>query len=261
MKIVVLLKAVPDTETRFKIREDETDVVYDDSIEWIASPYDEYGLEAGIQFKEKLDGTELTILTLGKGNESQVIRKALAMGADKASLINNEDLASSDPLGVAKVLAKELEELKPDLIIAGRLATDSSDSFVGPALAEIMKYSLVSEVSTIENFDESHLVVLRDATGRKEKFEVKLPALITTDKGLNEPRYPKLPDIMKAKRKPLDEKDLAELSAISGVANRKVKQVKVAFPPKKQGGEIFTGDLDEAVDKLVKALHDKEKVF
>ncbi|RMG33828.1 MAG: electron transfer flavoprotein beta subunit/FixA family protein [Methanobacteriota archaeon] len=259
MKIVVMLKAVPDTETRFQIRDDGKDVVYDDSIEWIASPYDEYALEAAIQTKEKLGGT-VTLLTLGKGVESQVIRKALAMGADDAVLVNNEALADSDPLGIAKVLAKELEALQPDLVFAGRLATDTADSFVGPAVGELLNMPVVAEISGLE-VEEGKVVVTRDATARKEKFELTLPAIVTTDKGLNEPRYPKLPDIMKAKKKKVDEKDGAEYLEFAGTSNRKVTQVKVEFPPAKKGGVIFKGDLDEAIEQLVDALHNKEKVI
>ena len=259
MKIVVMLKAVPDTETRFQIKEDGTDVVYDDSIEWIPSPYDEYALEAAIQTKEKLGGT-VTLVTLGKGVESQVIRKALAMGADDAVLVNNADLADSDPLGIAKVLAKEVGALQPDLVFAGRLATDTADSFIGPAVGELLGMPVIAEISGLEA-EEGRIVVTRDATQRKEKFEVTLPAIVTTDKGINEPRYPKLPDIMKAKKKKVDEKDGAEYLEIAGREKRKVRQLSVEFPPKKSGGVIFKGDLDEAIEKLVDALHNKEKVI
>jgi len=256
MKIVVLMKVVPDTETRFEIREDGTDVVYDDRIQWIISPYDEYALEEAIQTKEKLGGT-VTILTLGKGKEQQVIRKALAMGADDSVLINSADLMESDALGIARIFSKELEGTGADLIFAGKVATDSNDGYVGAAVAELMGIPVITEVSDME-VSESSVVVTREASGRKEKFEVTLPAIVTIDKGINEPRYPKLPQIMKAKRKPLDEKDGANYASVAGSGNSKVKQIEVKFPPKKSGGEIFEGD--DAVDKLVDALMNKEKV-
>ncbi len=257
MKIVVLLKVVPDTETRFEINADGTDVVYDDRIQWIISPYDEYALEEAIQTKEKLGGT-VTILTIGKGNEQQVIRKALAMGADDSVLINNPDLMASDALGLAKIFSKELEVLGADLIFAGKVATDSNDGYVGAAVAELMGLPVVTEISDMEA-SEGSVIVTRDASGRKEKFELTLPAVVTVDKGINEPRYPKLPQIMKAKKKPLDEKDGANYAGFAGTANAKVKQVEVKFPPKKSGGQIFEGD--DAVDKLVDALINKEKVI
>lgn len=259
MKIVVLLKIVPDTETRFQINENGSDVVYDDSIEWIASPYDEYALEEAIQTKEKLGGT-VTILTLGKGHESQVIRKALAMGADDAVLIENENLAQSDAQGIAKIIGKQLESMGADLVFAGKLATDSNDSYVGAAIAELLGIPMVGEVSALE-VTEGSLVATRDAAGRKEKFELQLPAVITADKGLNEPRYPKLPDIMKAKRKPLEQLDGSSFADLGGADKRNVTQTAAGFPPKKEGGEVFDGDIDEAVSKLVDALVNKEKVI
>lgn len=249
-----MLKVVPDTETKFQLAGDNSDVVWDDSIEWIMSPYDEYALEEAILTKESLGGT-VTVLTIGSGKESQVIRKALAMGADDAIVIQNEALAGADASNIAKVLAKEVEELQPDLVFAGKLATDSNDSFVGPAIAAILDWPSISEISALKVTEDS-ISATRDAPGRKEKFTAKLPAIVTVDKGINEPRYPKLPDIMKAKRKPLNEKDGSEFTT-----ETKTTQISVEFPPQKSGGEIFDGDLDDSVQKLVAALHEKEKVF
>jgi electron transfer flavoprotein beta subunit len=256
MKIVVLLKIVPDTETRFQINNEGTDVVYDDGIEWIASPYDEYALEEAIKIKENSGGT-VTILTLGKGHEAQVIRKALAMGADDAILIENVDLVKSDVVGIAKILAKQLESLNADLILAGKLATDSNDSYVPGAISELLGLPMVTDINELE-VQDGKVTATRDAAGRKEKFEISLPAILSADKGLNEPRYPKLPDIMKAKKKPLEQSDG---SGFSDLVTSNVKQIKVEFPPKKSGGMTFDGDIDESISKLIDALVNKEKVI
>ncbi|MHA2029163.1 MAG: electron transfer flavoprotein subunit beta/FixA family protein, partial [Candidatus Kariarchaeaceae archaeon] len=207
MKVVVLLKVVPDTETRFQLNSDSSDVVWDSSIEWIIGPYDEFAVEEAIKIKEKFGG-EVISVTLGRGNEEKSIRKAMAMGVDSGILINNAELADSDPSSIARALAETVKPLSPDIILTGKVATDSADSFVGPALGELLSIPVITEVSSLD-VTESNVVATRDAQGRKEKFEANFPVLITADKGLNEPRYPKLPMIMKAKKKQLEIKETA----------------------------------------------------
>ena len=254
MKIVVLLKVVPDTETRFQLNSDASDVVWDSSIEWVIGPYDEYAIEEAIKIKEKFGG-EVVSVTIGRGNEEKSIRKAMAMGVDSGILINNADLANSDPISIAKALAETVKPLGADIIITGKMATDTADSFIGPALGELLSIPVIAEVSSLE-VSESNLVATRDASGRKEKFESSFPVLITADKGLNEPRYPKLPMIMKAKKKPLEIKDTAGTEVTNNVT-----LTVVAFPPKKEAGELITGDPDTLVTKLVDGLQNKEKVI
>ncbi len=254
MKVVTLLKVTPDTETKFQINSAGTDIAEDSSIEYIIGPYDEYGVEAAIQIKEKLGG-EVISVTIGSGNEEKSIRKAMAMGVDSGILINNADLKSSDPLSIAKAIKEVVEPLNADIIICGKLATDTSDSFIGPALAALMNIPVISEISSLEVTEEG-VVATRDAAGRKERFESKFPVILTADKGLNEPRYPKLPMIMKAKKKPLDKKDTA------GTEIRKnVTQVKAEFPATKSAGKKITGTPDELVSELVTGLTTKEKIL
>lgn len=254
MKIVVLLKVVPDTETRFQLNSEASDVVWDSSIEWVIGPYDEYAIEEAIKIKEKFGG-EVVSVTIGRGNEEKSIRKAMAMGVDSGILINNAELANSDPVSIAKALAETVKSLGADIIITGKMATDTADSFIGPALGELLSIPVITEVSSLE-VSESNLVATRDASGRKEKFESSFPVLITADKGLNEPRYPKLPMIMKAKKKPLEIKDTAGTEVTNNVT-----LTAVAFPPKKEAGELITGDPDTLVTKLVDGLQNKEKVI
>ncbi|MCY3413260.1 MAG: electron transfer flavoprotein subunit beta/FixA family protein [Candidatus Heimdallarchaeota archaeon] len=254
MKIVTLLKVTPDTETKFQLNGDGTDVAEDASIEWIIGPYDEYGVEEAIKIKENFGG-EVISITIGKGVEEKSIRKAMAMGVDSGILVNNKELLESDPLSIAKALKALIEPLNPDIIFCGKQATDSSDSFIGPAIAALMNIPVITEINTLE-VTENGVVATRDAAGRKEKFESKFPVVLTADKGLNEPRYPKLPMIMKAKKKPLDIKDSA------GTDIRKnVVQTVAAFPPEKGSGMKITGTPDELVEKLVDGLKNKEKLI
>lgn len=254
MKIIVLLKVVPDTETRFQINPEGTDVIYDSTIEWIIGPYDEYAIEEAIKTKEKLGG-EVISVSIGNGNEEKSIRKAMAMGVDSGIVIQNADLASSDPVSIANALAKTIRPLNPDIIFCGKMATDSSDGFVGPAVAELLNIPSISEVSSLE-VSENGVVASRDASGRKERYESTFPVLITTDKGLNEPRYPKLPMIMKAKKKSLEKKETSDTEIVKNVV-----QIKAEFPPQKQAGKLMKGSPDELVGELVDGLQNKDKVI
>jgi len=254
MKIVVLMKVVPDTETKFQLNSENTDVVWDDTIEWVIGPYDEYAVEEAIRIKEK-HGGEVISVTIGSGNEEKSIRKAMAMGVDSGILINNPDLMKSDGLSIAKALAEVVKPLNADIILAGRMATDSSDSFIAPAVAELLNYPVIAEISDLE-VTETGVIATRDASGRKEKFESKFPVVLSADKGLNEPRYPKLPNIMKAKKKPLEKKE----DSGTEITNN-VKQVKAEFPSQKSGGKKIKGTVDEMVAELIEGLDKKEKVL
>ncbi|MHA2503143.1 MAG: electron transfer flavoprotein subunit beta/FixA family protein [Candidatus Kariarchaeaceae archaeon] len=253
MKIAVLLKIVPDTETRFQLNPEETDVITDRTTEWILGPYDEYAVEEAIRIKEKVGGQVITV-TIGSGNEEKSIRKAMAMGVDEAILVESEGLAGSDPLTIAKVLAEQVKTLDADIILAGKMATDTSDSFVGPAVAQLLGIPVITEISSLE-VREDGVTATRTASGRSEKFESKLPVVLTADKSLNDPRYPKLPDIMKAKKKPLHKKE----SAIS--PRGAITQIKAAFPPQKAGGTKIEGTTEEVVSVLMDGLTTKEKIF
>lgn len=254
MKIVCLLNVVPDTETRFQINSDSTDVVWDSSIGFIIDPYAEYAVEEAIKIKESI-GADIISVTIGKGEEEKSIRKAMAMGVDSAVLINNPDLLNSDSLSIAKAYAEVIKPLGADIIFCGKIETDTSQSFVGPAVAALLNMPVITEISELEVTD-SGIVAIRDASGRKEKFESKFPVVLTAEKGLNEPRYPKLPDIMKAKKKPLEKKD----DAGTEIRNN-VTQIKAEFPPSKGAGKKLEGSIDEIVGQLVDGLHNTDKMI
>lgn len=248
------MKVVPDTETRFQLNESQTDVVLDSGIEWIIGPYDEYGVEEGIQIKEKLGG-EVISVTIGRGNEEKAIRKAMAMGVDEGILLEDETLLTADPLTYAKAMAELVKPLNPDIIFTGKMDTDTNDSSLGPAIAQLLNMPVITEVDTLE-VSEGGVVAARSAAGRKEKFESKFPVVITADKGLNDPRYPKLPDIMKAKKKPLHRDKTVGVSD-AGI----MVQESVTFPAQKEGGEKIEGSADEVVSVLMEGLTKKEKIF
>ncbi len=254
MKIVCLLKVVPDTETRFQINSDSTDVVWDASIDYIMNPYDEYAVEEAIKIKESI-GADVITVTIGKGEEEKSIRKAMAMGVDEGILIENPDLVNSDPLSIAKAYAEVVKPLGADIIFCGKIETDTSESFVGPAVAALLNMPVITEISGLE-VSESGIVATRDASGRKEKFESSYPVVLTAEKGLNEPRYPKLPMIMKAKKKPLAKKDDA-----GTVIRTSVKQIKAELPPSKGAGKKLEGSIDDIVGQLVDGLQNKDKMI
>jgi electron transfer flavoprotein beta subunit len=254
MKIVVLMKVTPDTETRFQLNAEATDVVWDASIEYIIGPYDEYAVEEAIKIKENLGG-EVILVTIGSGNEEKSIRKAMAMGADSGIHINSAELMNSDPLSIARAIAETIKPLQPDLIFTGKVATDTSDSFVGPAVADILNMPVIAEISELE-VTADRVVATRDVGGRKEKFESAIPVVLTANKGLNEPRYPKLPMIMKAKKKPLE-----KLEASPVPVRNVIQQVKVEFPPTKEAGSKIVGTPDELVSQLMDGLVNRDKVI
>ncbi|UCF83566.1 MAG: electron transfer flavoprotein subunit beta/FixA family protein [Desulfobacteraceae bacterium] len=264
MNIIVCLKQVPDTETQIKIASDGKSIVTDD-IKWVMNPYDEYGVEEALRLKEKFGG-EVTVVGLGPKRVTESIRTALAMGADKGILISDEALEQSDSLAVAKALAAAVKDLEYDLIFTGQRGVDDDLGIVGANLAEILDIPQLSVIDKVEVAEDGKSVkVNRPIEGSTLVIESSLPALITAQKGLNEPRYASLPGIMKAKKKPLDEKTLADLgldAAEFGAGARKVKVMEMTPPPAREAGKIVEGETaQEKAAGLAKLLHDEAKVI
>ncbi len=264
MNIIVCLKQVPDTETQIKIGQDERSIVEED-IKWIMNPYDEFGVEEALKLKEKFGG-EVTVVGLGPKRVTESIRTALAMGADKGILINDPALEGSDSLGVAKALAATIKDLGFDIIFTGQRGVDEDNAIVGAALADILDIPQVSVVTKLEAAEDGKSVrAYRPVEGQVLVIEADLPVLITAQKGLNEPRYASLPGIMKAKKKPLDEKTLADLGldpSEYGEGARKLKVLKLTPPPQREAGKIVEGETPEQkAAELVRILHEEAKVF
>jgi electron transfer flavoprotein beta subunit len=229
------------------------------------NPYDEYGVEEALRIKEKFGG-EVTVVGLGPKRVTESIRTALAMGADKGILIRDDALEGSDSLAVAKALATAIKELDYDLVFSGQRGVDDDMGVVGANVAELLDIPQLSVIDKVEVAEDGKSVrVNRPIEGSTLVIESPLPALITAQKGLNEPRYASLPGIMKAKKKPFDEKALSDLgldAAEFGGGARKVKILEITPPPARKAGKIVEGETpQEKAAGLAKLLHDEAKVI
>ena len=249
MKAIVCMKRVPDTEAKLKIRETGIESA---GFEYVINPYDEYAIEQAIQIKEKVGGdTEVVILSIGPKETATQIRKALSMGADRGVLLT-ADIDKLDASATAEMLATALKGMEYDIIFFGKQGVDNDNASVGVQVAQHLGLPVVSTIVEFELKDGA-VVVEREVEGAKEVIEVKLPAVFTAEKGLNEPRYPKLPDIMKAKKKPLEEKEVPAVES-------KTTVIKMEYPPTRPPGRIV-GKGVEAVPELVKLLKEEAKVI
>jgi electron transfer flavoprotein beta subunit len=262
MEVVVLVKQVPDTESLIQIADDGVSIKTDD-IKWVMNPYDEFAVEEALQIREAQGGT-VTILTVGGDKAVETVRTALAMGADKGILVNDPAAEGSDSLATAKMLTAVLKDMEYDLIIAGQRAVDGDNYQVGAAVADLLGIPQISMVIK-EEIADGKIKCEQVTEGGTITVEASLPVLFTTQKGLNEPRYASLPGIMKAKKKPLDQKTLADIgvdAATVGAANAKVKIVALNTPPERAAVKMIEGEsAQEKAAALVKILHDEAKVL
>ena len=244
MKILVTAKRVIDPELKIKLKSDGSGIDTD-GMNYVINPFDEIAVEEALRIKEKNGSGEVVVISIGNPEATQEIRQALAMGADRGILIKTENEA--DPESVTQILIKVIEEENPDLVILGKQAVDDDSNQVGQLLAEYMNWGQACFASEVELInDNSAVKVVREVDGGLESIEVTLPTVITTDLRLNEPRYATLPNIMKAKRKPLKEVTAEELGAkIEPV----VKIIGYEEPPTRAAGMIVP-DVKTLVDKL-----------
>jgi electron transfer flavoprotein beta subunit len=258
--IIVLLKQVPSTESMIEIGDDGVSIK-PDGIKWVINPYDEFAVEEALRIREAQGGS-VTIVSAGPEKAAEAIRTALAMGADKGVLINDPALENCDGLGTAKVLATVVKELPHDLVIAGQRAVDDDNYLVGAVVADKLGLPLISMVFQ-EEIQDGRITCHKTVDGGTVVVESTLPVLFTTQKGLNEPRYASLPGIMKAKKKPLDTKSLADIGLDPAeVGNPKVSIVNLKTPPQRTAGKMIEGDsATEKAAALVKALHEEAKVI
>ena len=253
MNVAVIMKQVPDTEALIKIAPDGNGYVKE-GVKFVMNPYDEYGVEEALKNKETAGASEVTIISMGPERTVEAIRTGLAMGADKGVLLKIGDDKYTDAMGVAKALADELKAGDYKLIYCGKQAIDDDMAQVGPMVAQLLDIPCVSVVTSVE-LSGDKAVCTREIEGGKEVFEVTLPAVIACQKGLNEPRYASLPGIMKAKKKPMDIKDVSLEAAKSEI-------VKWEMPPERPAGRIIEGDDPAAkASELVKALREEAKVI
>ncbi|MCR8984402.1 electron transfer flavoprotein subunit beta/FixA family protein [Brevibacillus laterosporus] len=255
MKILVAMKQTFDTEEKIIIQDG---LISDDGVETIINPYDEYAIEEAIKLRDDLGG-EVIVITVGKDGAEKELRTALAMGADRAVLVDDESLFG-DEYTTAKVLAAVAKKEGFDLILGGQMAVDSGAGQGGPRLAEELSINHVSTAVKID-IEGTTVRVERDVEGDTEVVETSLPVLITAQQGLNEPRYPSLPGIMKAKKKPLDRLSADDLGLTAEEVASKTEIVYQYVPEKKEAGRILSGDIPSQVAELVQLLRNEAKVI
>ncbi|MCB0356579.1 MAG: electron transfer flavoprotein subunit beta/FixA family protein [Bdellovibrionales bacterium] len=258
MKIYVCVKQVPDTETKIKLNNDKS-FIDTTGIKWVMNPYDEFAVEEALKYKQANAAAQITVVSLGpKKRVTETLRTALAMGADEALLIDAPE--TLDSLSTAKALAKAIAaEGEPQMIFTGKLAIDDNAASVSQQLAEFLNLPHTTVVSKL-TAQGSDVVVEREVEGgRREIVQLTGPAVIGANKGLNQPRYPSLPGIMKAKKKPLKEIELTSLGVSEDDA--KLKYSDFELPPEKPPVKIIEGDAGTQAANLAKLLREEAKVI
>lgn len=250
MKIAICVSHVPDTATKVKIGSDGRSIDQT-GVTYVINPYDEFAVEEALKTKEKLgDDSETIVFTVGNEKAKETIRKALAMGADRGVLLTDEN--PRDSIGIATALAEEIKNEGCDLVFCGKQSVDYDNTITGQLIAEILDYSCIPVVVEL-NIDGNNITAEREIEGGREVVAAQLPAVITTQKGLNEPRYASLKGIMAAKKKTIDEKPAKEMGNHTEI-------IKMHMPPPKQPGRILGTD-SSAVPELVKLLREEAKVL
>ena len=249
MKVLVPVKRVIDYNVKVRVKADGTGVDLA-NVKMSMNPFDEIAVEEAIRLKEAGKADEIVVVSIGVKQAQETLRTALAMGADRAILVTAADDVHTDiePLAVAKILAAVAKEENPGLIIAGKQANDNDMNATGQMLAALLGWSQATFASEVA-VDGDTATVTREVDGGLQTVKVKMPAVITADLRLNEPRYASLPNIMKAKKKPLDEKTAADYGVD---VSPRLTVVKTSEPPVRQAG-IKVGSVDELVSKLKEA--------
>jgi electron transfer flavoprotein beta subunit len=264
MNIIVCMKQVPDSEAQIRVKPDGSGIV-DSDIKFVMNPYDEYGVEEALQLKEKFGGV-VTIVCLGPARAMEAIRTGLAMGVDKAVHLDDPAFEGGDAFSTAKALAAAIKGMEHDLIFCGKQAIDDDLAQVGSGIAEILGIPQVSVITKVEVADDTKTAkVNRQIVGGEEIIEVPLPAVLTAQKGLNEPRYASLPGIMKAKKKevkPVKAADLGLDPGSVGAAGAKTRIIKMTSPPQREDAKMIEGETpEETAAQLAKLLREEAKVI
>ncbi|MCO5142731.1 MAG: electron transfer flavoprotein subunit beta/FixA family protein [Oligoflexia bacterium] len=257
MKIFVCVKQVPDTETKIKIASDGKSI--DTSgVKWILCPYDEFAVEEAIRFKEKNSSATITVLSAGPDRVVDSLRTALAMGCDDA--IHIQSTENADSFITARALAKAIEKEGPAyLVFTGKQAIDDDAAQVHQALAESLDLAAATVVLNAEYGDGVVRLSREIEGGALEKYELKTPCVIAAQKGMNEPRYASLPNIMKAKKKEVKKMNLSDLGIQE--TDQKISYSKMTLPPERGECKMISGDVTTAATELVRILKDEAKVI
>lgn len=262
MRILTVIKHVPDSNATIKVVGGGAGIETA-GLKLVLNPFDEYGAEQAIQLKEKRsDVEEVVALVVGDDKAAEALRTALAMGADRGIHVSDAKIDPRDELAWAGVAAAAIRrEPKPfDLILSGKQTIDNDAGEAGPAMAELLGLPHIGAVTFLEVADDGQsLKARRRIEGADEAVECALPALLTCEKGLVEPRYPSLPNLMKAKKKPVEKLTLADLEGV-GQATPGVEFVSIAPPPPRPACKIVEGEPEEMAKELVRLLREEAKV-
>jgi electron transfer flavoprotein beta subunit len=258
LKIAVCIKQVPDTETRIRLAPDGKAILESD-VNWVVSPYDEYAIEEALRIKEK-GGGEVVLLTAGPDRAQSALRSGLAMGADSALHLKDPLFEATDARGVARALAAALTTLSPDLVLTGQLGVGGDNAQVPGMVAEFLDLPQVTMAVKVELTD-GKATVDREIEGAHEVWETSLPAVLSAQKGLNEPRYASLKGIMGAKKKTIETKDAAALGLSAADLAPQTKVVALELPPARPAVRMIAGDADTQVEELLRVLREEAKVL
>ncbi len=260
MNILVFVKRVPDTESKIRINH-ETNSVLEEGLNFIISPNDEYAIEEGLRLKEAKGG-QVTVVSVGTEEALVVLKKCLAMGADEALLVKDQAKETYDGLRTARIIARAVEKVYPsfDLLIFGKQAVGDDNAQIPSMVAEMLGLPQANVVVKLEI--EGHVgTAWREIEGATEKMIFSLPAVVSAQKGLNEPRYETLKGIMAAKRKTIPVLATDELGLSKEEMESQVEVARLEMPPSRQAGKIIPGTPDEAAKELVRLLRQEAKVI
>ncbi|OGR18996.1 MAG: electron transfer flavoprotein subunit beta [Desulfobacterales bacterium GWB2_56_26] len=256
MKIMVCIKQVPDMESKFKIDAGGTWYAKTD-LAWRMNEYDEYAVEQAVQLKEQVKDADVTVLCIGPDQVKETMKKALAMGCDRGAHVADDNVEGKEPFQIAGIIAEYAKDKNFDVIFTGMQSQDRGSGQVGILVAEMLG---LPSVSTVVHFAYAGgaIEAKRELEGGvKACVKVQAPAVVTCQLGLNTPRYPTLPNIMKAKKKELLSTPVQDLLKVDA----RQETAKMYFPEKKGGGQILEGDVAELADKLIRILKEKTAVL
>ena len=264
MKIVVLVKQTPDTEAKITTNEAATELDHA-ATKFIMNPYDEYAIEEALKLKTSQGGdSEVVLMTFAEPAVKERILKGLAMGADRAIIINNQGLENCDSLVVARILKEAIQQEQPDLVFTGKQGIDADNMHTPVMVAELLGWPHVNVVTKLEMTDSTARVEREVEGGQVECYSVQLPAVLGAHKSLNNPRYASLPGIMKAKKKPMDLKTPADLG-LDMDALMQENQTEIegyTYPAPKPQGKVFKdGTVEEKVAQVVQLLREEAKII
>jgi len=262
LNLLVFVKQVPDTETRIQIQNGQVDT---SSVKWIVNPYDEFAIEEALRIRERLGAGKVTVASLGPERVKEAIKYGLSLGADEGVWLQGDGVALGDPSSVSVVLAAAAKKIGFDLILTGKQGIDHDWSQAGVMLAERLDVPHVSVVVELKVDPGARKgTAKREVEGGAERVEFELPAVITAQKGLNEPRYASLKGIMAVKKKVIPEWGLGDLGVDAGAVGdsaARVRFMEFELPPARSAGRVLEGDPADTARELVRLLREEAKVI